>query len=273
MLLNERCSVYERYENTPGNIIKELFYYPQWLGRFVCNDDFRIERNDYNSILLIIAKKGEGKLFYRGKSYELKKGNIALINCTDKHTYFPTSEWDFEFMHFYGKDCEKLYEYLYSLSDSAVFSDDGRAYSKLVSILDMFRNAKVNETLISKYISDIFYSLIFSVQKNRSHRCDEICEYIEQNCSLEMSTALLAHRLGFSRAYFSTFFKKSTGVSVSDYLLMCRINRAKLLMSENSLSVSEIAERVGFSEVSSFIRAFRRKEGITPLQYRKKIEG
>ncbi len=272
-MLNEKCSVYERYENTPGNVIKEMLYYPQWLGRFVCDEDFRIERQDYKSILLICTKNGAGKLFYRNKEYDLTPENAALINCFDQHIYYPCGSWEFEFIHFYGKDCEKIYEYNYSLTESAVFSDDKRSCIKLEAILDMFRNGRVNEIFASKYISDIIYSSLFSAQKNRSHRCDEICEYIEQNISCEMSTAILARHFGFSRAYFSTFFKRSTGVSVYEYLLMCRINKAKSLMREKQLSVADISDLVGFSEVSSFIRAFRRKEGITPLQYRKKIEG
>ena len=96
-----------------------------------------------------------------------------------------------------------------------------------------------------------------------------VCRYIEENCCNTLSAGAVAKKFGFSRSYFSTEFKKSTGTTLSDYILISRINLAKLLLCENNLSVSEIAERLGFGDTGTFIRAFKRKEKMTPLQFRR----
>jgi two-component system response regulator YesN len=100
---------------------------------------------------------------------------------------------------------------------------------------------------------------------------DEVCQYIRGNHARELTTAFLAEKFRFSRSYFSLQFKKYTGTTLHDYLLVCRLYQAKQLLSEGTLSVSQIGVRVGFQDTGTFIRAFRRKEKCTPLQYRKQF--
>ena len=70
-------------------------------------------------------------------------------------------------------------------------------------------------------------------------------------------------------SYFSTVFKKETGISFSDYVIEQRIEAAKRLLRESGCSVGEIAERVGYTETAYFSRLFKKQVGIKPSQYRK----
>ena len=272
-MINEKCHIYERFESTPTDLAEKIFFFPQWSGRFVCDEDFRIERSGYKSVLILYTKRGSGMLHYRGDSVRLEKGSFAVINCLDEHVYFPINDWEFEFLHFDGLSAKEFYEHIYSLGGRFVFCDV-KLCQKFSQALTACREKNVaNEAVISKYISDILYILLACVQKNRPHLSDEVCEYIEKNLTTDISAAAVAKHFGFSRSYFSTVFKKSTGTTVSEYLLSCRLNKAKTLMADGDLSVSRISELTGFKDTNTFIRAFKRKEGTTPLKYKRTVLG
>lgn len=79
----------------------------------------------------------------------------------------------------------------------------------------------------------------------------------------------LAEELGKSRSYVSRKFHAKTGEKIHDYLNTIRLRKACECLLHTDASVREIAEQVGFSDVTWFISAFRKGIGETPLQYRK----
>lgn len=70
-------------------------------------------------------------------------------------------------------------------------------------------------------------------------------------------------------AYMSRLFKERTGYGLLDYINKVRIEKAKVLLNENSYSIQEIALKVGFVNSNTFIRSFKKAEGITPGSYKK----
>lgn len=273
-MIRESCSVYERYENTPGNNARKLFYYPQWAGHFRCHPDFLIERKGYHSILLLATQKGCGTLHYRGTTATLTKGSFALINCRDQHTYYPASDepWEFDFLHFSGKNSAELYEYLYSSAHKAVFADNSTITEMLCKLIQLCKQGPAaNEVILSRLISDLFYTILLQDRQPAAGQFDSILRYIERNCAADLTASSLAAEFGFSRSYFSTSFKAATGTTISEYIMRCRLNKAKTLLLQNQLSIADIAEQTGFHESGTFIRAFKRREGISPLQYKKQI--
>jgi AraC family transcriptional regulator len=81
----------------------------------------------------------------------------------------------------------------------------------------------------------------------------------------------LAQLAQLSPYHFSRAFKQSFGMPPHQYLTSRRIERAKSLLAERKLSVTEIGFDVGFSETSSFIAAFRKVTGETPTEYRRSL--
>lgn len=264
--------MYERYENTPSTTAKNLYYYPQWSGHFVCNPDFYIERQEYADLLIIRTTSGSGKLFYREQEYILNKDNFALINCIDKHIYFPHSDdlWSFSFLHFGGNQAFEMYEHIYSLNDGCVFKNNRKIENNLEDCINLCKNKpNTYEVQISKKISNILYEIIHDIQTDETDKISAVCDYIADNYHEALSTEKLAQISCFSRCYFSTIFKKITGTTVHDYLLCYRLDKAKEMLIEGSKSINEIAENTGFNDVGTFIRTFKKKENITPLQYKK----
>jgi AraC family transcriptional regulator len=100
-----------------------------------------------------------------------------------------------------------------------------------------------------------------------------VVEFIEEHLAEEISLAALAELVGLSLYHFARAFTQSFGVPPHHYHMARRIDRARRLLQEPALSVTQIGVRIGFRETSSFTRAFRRFTGLTPTEYRRHREG
>lgn len=89
-----------------------------------------------------------------------------------------------------------------------------------------------------------------------------------ENAAADPDLQGLARRLGMSYSSFRSCFRKQTGSSPRQYQLQIRMNRAKALLSQTSLSVAEIAEQLGFSSLYYFSRYFKEKTGASPTAFR-----
>jgi len=98
-----------------------------------------------------------------------------------------------------------------------------------------------------------------------------LTQYIEEHLADEISLSSLARLVQLSPFHFSRAFKDSFGMPPHRYLTSRRIERAKTLLAERKLSVTEIGLGVGFSETSSFTSVFRKLTGETPTEYRRSL--
>jgi AraC family transcriptional regulator len=94
-------------------------------------------------------------------------------------------------------------------------------------------------------------------------------EFINDNLGRNISLAEIAANVEMSPFHFARMFKRSMGLAPHQYVLEQRIDRAKTLLSETALSLTEIAYRLGFASQSHFTAVFRRLTSTTPEAYRK----
>ena len=97
-------------------------------------------------------------------------------------------------------------------------------------------------------------------------KIDEALRYINNNLASELSVDSLANMCYLSRYYFMRRFKESTGYTVHNYICHKRLSAAAELLEEG-VGVTEAAGKVGFSEYSSFLRAFKKVYSITPSEF------
>ena len=105
-----------------------------------------------------------------------------------------------------------------------------------------------------------------------SDRIQMICTFIaghDQDPAL--NAASVAGHFDYNLSYLSRSFRRATGFKLSHYINLFRFQLAKELLSDSDLSVEQIAQRCGFSSASSFIRAFRANEGLTPGMFRNRL--
>jgi AraC family transcriptional regulator len=101
-----------------------------------------------------------------------------------------------------------------------------------------------------------------------AQKLKQVIAFVAENYSNDVPLAELANVAGMSSFHFAREFKRTTGTSPHQYLIKYRVERAKSLLAEAELPLTEVGLRSGFSHQSHFTRLFRRLTGTTPQSYR-----
>ncbi|MFU1798527.1 response regulator [Paenibacillus azoreducens] len=104
---------------------------------------------------------------------------------------------------------------------------------------------------------------------NNNHIIHDIAKYLENHYAEDISLQDMAARFFLSREYISRRFKQEFGVNISEFLADVRIAKAKLLLLNPQLRISQVAEMVGYQDEKYFSKVFKKQEGRTPNDYRK----
>ena len=108
------------------------------------------------------------------------------------------------------------------------------------------------------------------LRENESIRPIRIAkQYIQRHFDEPITLEDVCSATGFSVSYFSALFKKETGEGFSRYLTRIRIEKAKALLQETNLSITEICDKVGYSDLKHFTGVFKKMTSLNPGQYRK----
>lgn len=106
-------------------------------------------------------------------------------------------------------------------------------------------------------------------QNSEFHLTERILSHLTAHYADPIEVSLLHERFNVSRSYMYEQFKQATGHSLNRYLTIYRVNQAKRLLMDTSLSVTEIASAVGFGDLSHFFHTFKTETGLTPSRFRK----
>lgn len=90
------------------------------------------------------------------------------------------------------------------------------------------------------------------------------CDYINENIRQDLTLTEIAEAVGMSTYHFARLFKQSIGVTPHQYVIQCRVARAKHLLLQGELNIAEVAKSVGFFDQSHLTKHFKRLVGVTP---------
>jgi AraC family transcriptional regulator len=102
------------------------------------------------------------------------------------------------------------------------------------------------------------------------YKLRQITDWMAEHLSEDFDLGRLAARAGLSKFHFQRLFKAGVGVSPSHYLINLRLNEARRLLRETKMSVVDVALEVGYADPSNFARLFRRENGLSPSDYRRR---
>lgn len=171
------------------------------------------------------------------------------------------SEWDW-----------MLKQWMDQGSDAANPGPDKDALLELPRSLPMDLQGKLSYPLWkSQYEGRLTAaSRILTQQHSReNHIIHDIARYLENHYAEDISLQDMAARFFLSREYISRRFKQEFSVNISDFLASVRIEKAKLLLLNPQLRISQVAEMVGYQDEKYFSKVFKKQEGRTPNEYRK----
>ena len=130
-------------------------------------------------------------------------------------------------------------------------------------------------------VQNLNYQMLLSFTKKVKDRLipstsDEALQrairYVLQHINCPITAAEVADHVGFSRSYFSTYFKEQLGFTLSAFILRCKLEEGKHLLQFTDKPLSIISNYLCFSSQSHFQTAFKKQYHVTPLQFRKQPE-
>ena len=101
-----------------------------------------------------------------------------------------------------------------------------------------------------------------------NHQCAAVRRYIDLHFKESLTLDQLAQEAHMNKYYLSHAFKREFGISPITYMISRRLEESKYLLAETDLSMSQIAQLLGFSSLSYFSQVFHRTQGIAPMEYR-----
>ena len=123
-------------------------------------------------------------------------------------------------------------------------------------------------TIFGQHLSLLSNQIVVQQQNAEPPAITRAKQFIDAHQADDLSLADVAHAVNTSTFYFCKVFKKATGLHFTDYLSRVRIEKAKNLLLNPNLRISEIAYAVGFQSLTHFNRVFRKRAGQSPSDYR-----
>ena len=241
---------------------------------------------------------GTGEITAEGKTYTLCKGSTVIFGAGTPYIW-NVSEMQFYIINFdYSSKFSDITATFHPFHeenfpenqkmDCGEISDEPILNSPIVlqnasSLEPLFRmivtEYSVGGRYSGRFLSNAVKALIYAILKlaTEKERADEeksaplvrsVIEYVGENLGEDLSNAEIAKKFHFNASYINRIFKKHTGTTLHDYILERRINLAAEKLRSEVLSVSEIARLTGFSGAVHFSKAFRKRMGMSPSDYR-----
>lgn len=157
--------------------------------------------------------------------------------------------------------------------------DGGLDYDTAYQLSDYFIQSSERLTSadrLTDLLGKISYTFAEKVAQAKTpvstdERMQKAIRYIQQNTNQRLTVGDVADYVGFSKSYFSAYFKKTLGFSVSAFILRCKLEEGRELLQYTDKSISTISEFLCFSSQSHFHTAFKKQFGMTPSEYRKEL--
>ena len=248
----------------------------------------RILKNDFSTLPhmhkemeIIAVLNGSARFHIDSLDYDIKKGDVVLVSPYQIHyaTIFANEEYDrccicFDLSLLYDKKLNS------DLENGIVTTENVINDPHCAELVKEACLAKVNEESgwefkvignLSKLFGilkekDLFSNSNSFLQSKMQNRL--IINFVSENFSKEISSKSVADALHIDGSYFCRLFKANFGCNFQDYLSRYRIEKAKTMLKNSDLSVSEISEKVGFNSFSYFSKCFKEHTCMTPSEYR-----
>lgn len=256
--------------------------------------NFDYHHHDFNKIIIPIA--GNVKYFIEGKIYNLNPWDILFVNNNNIHKPIVDSTQTYERLVIWVKP---------------KFDDNNfKSKNALLECFNMTKKSKYNLLRLNNHNIEILKGLIYQIIDNKdnnqfgeemlnyalfiqamiminrwfidSKSCrikdgvtsykiiEDIIEYIDSNIEGDLSVGKLASRFNITRFSISRQFKNKTGNSLHNYIVKRRLVIAKELIS-SGFSMKTVAQKSGFNDYSTFVRAFKKEYNMSPREYLKNL--
>ena len=254
----------------------------------------------HDFVELVYIAGGRGHQYIDGKKYSVMRGDMLFINLNHTHAF--TTDKGMDYYNIYLKpgfisseliNADNAMQMLTLTAfedfretvgeESPVVRFSGGEMAEVESCLSaMLREYEHKEngtgTVLQSYLM-ILLTYVFrkmaafgGVQPGENgNKIGDLIQYIEENCTQKLSLTELSEQCFYNPSYFCRMFKAYSGMTITEFIHENRIKRACGLLLHSHKSVEEISLGVGYTNKTLFYKKFREKTGMSPAEYRKKV--
>ena len=255
-------------------------------------------KHSHNFFELVFIKKGSGNHKLNESLFKYNKGDIFLLTPKDEHEFNIEETTTFGFIKFteqlflekaellsevkWRKNIDAVILHSNSIPEAIVNNIDDK--KQLFSLFEMMQKEYNTPIIYSRaLLLELFGALLILISrninatKNAAHietfsekeRVSDMLSYIRQNVldKEKIKVSAIADTFYMSHNYASIFIKKHAGVSIQQYVIQTKIKMAERLLKQTNLNISEIAQKIGFTDSSHFNKLFKKYVGVNPSEY------
>lgn len=258
-----------------GNETK-LPFYLSGIGR--TSPEFHIKRDSgLSSHQFLFTVKGRGILIVKDRRYTLEKSSLLYLPPGLPHEYYPENgEWSTCWMVFRGDLLTEIMKKMGFERERIAQDADLTGFEKLYNRLsglaaDNLHSSKKSSLLIYEAVllaGDIFNGKS-SADNTGNMIVDEAVRYINEHCCFDISLNELSELAGVSPQYFGRLFKERLNMRPMEYIARIKVSKAKIMLLDSDMPVSEISEKLGYNSPTYFGIVFKKYEGLSPSEFRK----
>ncbi|OOM77308.1 HTH-type transcriptional activator Btr [Clostridium puniceum] len=269
-------------------------------GNFISDNKWLHMERIMDSYEIIIINKGVVYIEQDDEKYELKEGDLLLLEPDRKHKGYDYSNkgTSFYWLHFYCNDPFSISNHVDIKSEISITQNNPyfNGLSSNILIPTFVRNLNLDRINVlfrqllhlsqSSYYTNqsvnyILTSLLIEITEQVILNFEimpksvvpedilpQILQWIKIHITQNISLQNVAYEFNFSKEYLARYFKKRMGMSMQEYINYLRISNAKQLLCNSNLNIKEIAHELGFVDEKYFLKLFKKYENLTPKKFR-----
>lgn len=242
-------------------------------------DDWHCVPHTHNHTELFFIVSGKGQFLIQDQAVPVDVNNLVIINPNIPHAETSLSAQPLEYI---------------VLGISGIELATGENSNGQFCVLDHYESLEITsclrnllretelqkpgyEDICQAYMEILIIRLMRSTALTAqteprviagNRQCAAIKRYIDLHFKEPLTLEQLSEEAHMSKYYLSHAFKREYGISPINYLISRRIDESKYLLAETDLSISQIAQLLGFSSLSYFSQVFRKSQQISPMEFR-----
>jgi AraC-like DNA-binding protein len=252
-----------------------------WVVRSGCNktkEHFKVGPRIISYYSLHFVLTGEGTIIQDNRKLQLKDGDIFCLFPNQTHLFMtdPQSPLELFWLALDGKQTVSILNRLNLTAYSFILNN--MINREIKDVLDELKNHFIEniqdeEFKRSSIIHKLLHYISLQVKEKKlqptttNNWIQRSKQYMDMHFTEELSVADVAKYIGIHRSHFTPSFVNEFGITPVQYLLSLKMKRAAEMISEHSFTITEIAYSLGYSDLYSFSRAFKKFYGVSPKQY------
>lgn len=269
--------------HTPGDFARRNLLYVQEVGRLKSLQPHKCIREKLESYLFIVVLSGRGKLVVEDRTYELREGDCALVDCWEHYEHISDENdgWELAWVHYYGNTARSFYELFRKGNGQApIFHvENAEQWNRLIGEILLLQNDR--SMLAELRCGELLLHLQYKILQNCSD-CGTLADEQERQLVSSVREWLNEHymetelreaiRQNFSQELeeIDRSFAQYYGIRIKEYVENRRLNAAKELLRFSIKSVADVAAESGIGDEAAMRHMFREKEGMSAEEYRQK---